>query len=96
LLAGKFLERFKQQPESSLTSFLYPLASPNYAITLTENQRSELVISVRPQLFSDTGAAGLYYVAQTAVKLIRGSDSYTPEEMEAKTRFEAEFSNVVE
>lgn len=93
-LEGRLLESFKKRPNSELTSFLYPLSGANYAITLTE-KNDKLIMSVRPQLFSDTGAAGLYYLNGTMLKLVRGSETYGSGELEEKSNFEKEFSNSV-
>lgn len=94
LLQGNFLNRFKKHPNSPLTSFLYPLACPNYAVSITEKGQ-QVTLSMRPQMFSDTGAAGLYYVDRTVVKLGRGSETYTNTEMCEKTNFEVQFGKQV-
>lgn len=84
-------ELFKSNPKSTLTSHLYPLGGPSYAITITKVDGGKILISVRPQMFSDTGAAGLHHVFGTTVKLARGSEVYSDKELKLKTNFEEGF-----
>lgn len=86
-------EWFRMNPTSSLTSHLYPLGGPSYAITITNVEGGRILTSVRPQLFSDTGAAGLHHVFGTTVKLARGSETYSDEEIKLKANFENEFAS---
>ncbi len=81
----------RSNPKSTLTSHVYPLGGPSYAITITKVDGGKLLISVRPQMFSDTGAAGLHHVFGTTVKLARGSEAYSNEELKLKTNFEEGF-----
>jgi len=84
-------ELFINNPKSTLTSHLYPLGGPSYAITITKVDGDKILISVRPQMFSETGAAGLHHVFGTTVKLARGSEVYSDEELKLKTNFEEGF-----
>lgn len=88
-------ELFKSNPKSTLTSHLYPLGGPSYAITITKVDGGKILISVRPQMFSETGAAGLHHVFGTTVKLARGSEVYSDEELKLKTNFEKEFVDFI-
>lgn len=44
-------------------------------------------------MFSDTGAAGLHHVFGTTVKLARGSEAYSAEEIQMKANFEEGFAD---
>lgn len=96
-LLNKNLSFFKSNPKSEITSFLYPLAGASYCISITRRQEdNKLLLSVRPQMFSDTGGAGLHYVFGTTVKLKRGSETYTEKELADKYRFENDFKSFLE
>lgn len=86
-------ELFRNNPKLTLTSYLYPLGGPSYAITITKVEGSKILVSIRPQMFSDTGAAGLHHIFGTTVKLARGSEVYSDEELKLKTNFEDGFAN---
>lgn len=89
-VAKKLLEKFKSHPKSDVTSHVYPLAGASYATTITKTKDGALLLSIRPQMFSDTGAAGLHYAFGSNIKLARGSESYTNEELANKATFEEE------
>ena len=84
---------FRDNPKSKLTSHLYPLAGASYCITITKVEAGKLLLSVRPQMFSDTGAAGLHYAFGTTVKVDRGNEVYGDKELKDKVRFEEEFAD---
>jgi hypothetical protein len=88
-------EVFRNNPKSTLTSHLYPLGGPSYAITITKVDGGKILISVRPQMFSETGAAGLHHIFGTTVKLARGSEAYSDEEVRLKTSFEDGFASFI-
>jgi hypothetical protein len=95
-LDSKSIEERKEvlinNPKSALTSHLYPLGGPSYAITITKvDESKKILVSVRPQMFSETGAAGLHHVFGTTVKLARGSEIYSSEELKSKNDFENGF-----
>jgi hypothetical protein len=92
-LLKEMKDLFKGNPKSGLTSHLYPLGGPSYAITITKVEGSKILISVRPQMFSDIGAAGLHHVFGTTVKLARGSEVYSDEELKSKANFEEGFTD---
>jgi hypothetical protein len=85
-------EFFRKNPKSKLTSHLYPLAGASYCTSITKVDGGKLLLSIRPQMFSDTGAAGLHYAFNTTVKVERGSEVYSEEELRSKERFEKGFS----
>lgn len=90
-LLEKMKDLFKSHPKSALTSHLYPLGGPSYAVTIARVESGEILVSIRPQMFSDTGAAGLHHVFGTTVKLARGSEFYSEEELKLKVNFEEGF-----
>lgn len=86
-------KQFESSPKSTLTSHLYPLGGPSYAVTLTKSNEGKVLVSIRPQMFSDTGAAGLHHIFGTTAKLARGSEAYSDEEVKLKAIFEDGFAN---
>lgn len=84
---------FRNNPKSKLTSHLYPLAGASYCTTITKVEGGKLLLSIRPQMFSDTGAAGLHYAFGTTVKVERGSEIYSDQELDSKERFENGFAD---
>lgn len=91
-LLEEMKELFRGNPKSSLTSHIYPLGGPSYAITINKVDE-KILVSIRPQMFSDTGAAGLHHIFGTTVKLARGSEVYSDEELKSKASFEEGFAN---
>lgn len=85
------LDKFISNPKSKLTSHLYPLGGMSYATTITMLDGGKLLISFRPQMFSDTGAAGLHHMFGTTIKLSRGEEVYSDSEIEEKVSFEESF-----
>lgn len=94
-LLEKMKELFKDNSKSGLTSHLFPLAGPSYAMTITKVRGDQILVSVRPQMFSDTGAAGLHHIFGTTVKLARGSECYSKEELKSKIDFEEGFVDFI-
>lgn len=82
------LDRIRQNPKSELTSHTYPVAGACYALNITKNERGNIQVSFRPQLFSDIGAAGLNHIFDVTVKLSRGTNTYTDTEIKDKEKFE--------
>ncbi len=93
---NKYHDFFEANPKSKITSFIYPLAGASYCTAITRQEDSKLLLSIRPQMFSDTGGAGLHYVFGTTVKLKRGSENYTDEELVDKYLFESNFKSFLE
>ncbi len=84
------MDFIKAHPKSKFVSHVYPLGGPCYAFSIVEDEET-VYVSIRPQVFGETGAAGLTFVDGTQLKLKRGSSVYTPDEERDKAEFQRSF-----
>jgi hypothetical protein len=89
-LRVEYLQRVEMLKRLGLTAHVYPLAGFCYGAAVNKNNRGELMLSIRPQQFADTGGTGLQYIdpAGAHVKMDRGSGMYNEDELAAKVAFE--------
>ncbi|HEV7453727.1 MAG TPA: hypothetical protein VGO07_00540 [Candidatus Saccharimonadales bacterium] len=91
-LRVKHLQRVESLKKLGLTAHAYPLAGLCYGTAINRNTDGELMLSIRPQQFVETGGTGLQYIDPTGahVKMARGSGMYDQDELAAKAAFEKE------
>jgi hypothetical protein len=87
------VELLRQKPYQDIAAHIYPLGGLCYAIALSRNSLDgNIYMCIRPQIFADTGAAGLFLLDDVNVKLQRSKlGSYTPEEIAIKQKFQRQF-----
>jgi cytochrome c556 len=77
---------------TNMTAHVYPLAGLCYGTAINRNPEGDLMLSIRPQLFAETGGTGLQFIDPVGlhVKMARGTGKYDAEEVSAKAAFEQE------
>lgn len=73
-----------------LDAHVYPLAGFCYGTAMNRNVDGDIMLSIRPQLFAETGGTGLQFIDPTGahVKMDRGSGMYDESEVAIKQAFE--------
>ena len=83
------LDKAEALVEVGLASHIYPVDGLCYGTAISRKNESVLV-SIRPQLFGETGGTGLQYYDPIGVhvRMKRGSGMYSSEELARKSEFE--------
>jgi hypothetical protein len=88
-VVDKRISHLMDPRNSKLTSHIYPLAGKSYGVTMSKHPYSDkILMSVRPPLFSETGAAGLHFAFSTVVRIKKGKKPYSQEELANIRQFE--------
>jgi hypothetical protein len=84
------LQRADRLRAHGLTEHVYPLAGLCYGTAINRSSDGDLLLSIRPQLFGETGGTGLQFIDPIGahVKMARGSGMYNTDELSTKTAFE--------
>ncbi|MGW2255429.1 hypothetical protein ACWCXH_35420 [Kitasatospora sp. NPDC001660] len=74
----------------SRTEHVYPLADLAYAVTIAE-QEGNVYLHLRTNVFSDLGGAGISIIDGVIVKTKKGVGHMRPDEIAARSAFQADF-----
>ncbi|MGI8419079.1 MAG: hypothetical protein ACR2LN_00375 [Candidatus Levyibacteriota bacterium] len=96
-LKQKHLQRTEQLKARGLTSHVYPLDGFCYGATMTRSNNGEIMLSIRPQTFAETGSTGLQYIDPVGahVKIGRDTGMYDETELKDKRRFEKDCTSYI-
>jgi len=86
------LQRVDELKATGMTAHVYPLAGLAYGTAISRNPEGGLMLSIRPQLFAETGGTGLQFIDPVGlhVRMARGTGKYDDQEVLAKSEFEQE------
>jgi hypothetical protein len=89
-LHTEHLNHAQRLQELGLDRHVYPLAGFCYATAINRSLGGEIMLSVRPQQFAETGSTGLQYIDPVGahVMMNRGSGMYNEREIATKQSFE--------
>jgi hypothetical protein len=86
------LQKVDELKASGMTAHVYPLAGLCYGTALNRGVDGSLMLSIRPQLFAETGGTGLQFIDPIGahVKMARGTGMYDADDVSVKASFERE------
>ena len=91
-LRPTYLNNIERLKRLNLLSHIYPLANFCYGAAINRNKNGDLLLSIIPKIFSETGGTGLQYMDPVGggvhVRVGRGRGLYTPDQLEQKINFE--------
>jgi hypothetical protein len=91
------LQRVDELKANGTTAHIYPLAGLCYGTAINRSTDGSLMLSIRPQLFAETGGTGLQFIDPIGahVKMARGSGMYDTDDLLAKSSFERECASYI-
>lgn len=91
------LQRVGTLETTGMTAHIYPLAGFCYGTALNRGIDGSLMLSIRPQLFAETGGTGLQFIdpVDAHVKMTRGAGIYNIDDLSTKELFEQECASYI-
>ncbi len=91
------LQNVDELKASGLTAHIYPLAGLCYGTAVNRGVDGNLMLSIRPQLFAETGGTGLQFIDPIGahVKMARGTGKYDADDLVSKSSFERECASYI-
>lgn len=89
-LNTRHLENVVKLQSLNLTSHIYPLSGISYGAALSRCKSGNIMLSISPKVFAETGGTGLQYLdpINAHVRMGRGCGKYTSDELKEKIKFE--------